>query len=437
MYIMHLALGGCLKAPPVLFGVTADTGGHIAYVLEAALAQARLQQVERVSIVTRLFEDARLGTAHDRPHEPLGERIGIDRIATGRREYLEKEALALDLPDFIEAFCAHLASSPRLPDVIHAHFSDAAAAALAARSRFGIPVVYTPHALAIDKRIVQPDCGGLDTRIEAERLAIAQADAIIVSTRDEAERQVRAYGVAGATARTMTLPPGVPRRARPGQETRLAARLLERLRDPRKPIVLAIARPVRKKNLAGLVHAYLATPALIEHANLVILAGQRTGAASAEEAEVVGELERLQDDERLRGCMALPPCHDADDVAALYAKAARGGVFVNAALHEPFGLTLIEAAAAGVPVVATRHGGPSEIVATLGHGLLVDPCDPAAIGAACLEISSDKDLHRRLSKAALRHVGHYDWDRYARLSVSLYAGLCQPRLQSTGRVAAA
>jgi glycosyltransferase involved in cell wall biosynthesis len=47
------------------------------------------------------------------------------------------------------------------------------------------------------------------------------------------------------------------------------------------------------------------------------------------------------------------------------------GVFVNIALQEPFGLTLIEAAAHGLPTVATRHGGPVEIHATLNNGLLV------------------------------------------------------------------
>ena len=427
MFILHLALGGCLKAPPVNFGVTADTGGHIAYVLGAALAQADLPHVQRVSIVTRLFEDDRLGVAHSRAREPLGARISIDRIATGNSGYLEKEALDRDLPGFTAAFCAHLASLPRLPDVIHAHFSDAASVALAARSRFGIPVAYTPHALAIDKLALQPGCGALGARIATERHAIAQADAIIVSTGDEAERQVRAYGVAGAAARTARLPPGVPHRTCPDGSSGLVAELARRLRNPHKPIVLAIARPVRKKNLAGLVRAFIATPALRERSNLVILAGQREGIASGEECEVLRELDRCCSDPGLRGCVALPHRHDAADVAALYARAARGGVFVNPAWHEPFGLTLIEAAAAGLPVVATRHGGPVEIVAAIGHGLLVDPQDHAAIGAACLQIVSDPALHARLSAAAQRNVAQYDWARYASRSVSLYAALRQPR----------
>ena len=78
-------------------------------------------------------------------------------------------------------------------------------------------------------------------------------------------------------------------------------------------------------------------------------------------------------------------------------RAAAGGVFVNPALHEPFGLTLIEAAAAGVPVVATCNGGPAEIVSTIGHGALVDPRDPAGIAKAIKGIIDDPARHAALS----------------------------------------
>ncbi len=438
MFILHLALGGCLKAPPIRYGITADTGGHIAYVLEAAAAQAALPSVTRISIVTRLFDDPQFGVEHALPSQRICHKVGVDRIATPERAYLEKEELAAELPAFTEAFCAHLSGLRPRPDVIHAHFADAAAVALAARERFGIPVVYTPHALGIDKRAQQPGHDALHGRIAAECCAIALADAIVVSSGDEADRQLDAYGIVGAAARTARIPPGVPRRAHPaGSSTRLRW-LAGWLRDADRPIVLAVARPVAKKNLAALVRAYAATPALMERANLVVLAGQHGGArASAEERAVIAELERLCADAALRGRVALPPRHDSADVAALYRRAAAGGVFVNPALHEPFGLTLIEAAAAGVPVVATRNGGPAEILDTIGHGLLVDPRDEAAIGVACLRIVSDAHLHRRLSRAARRGARHYDWAAYAERSVSLYASLRLGLRQGPARRAAA
>ncbi|WP_375244115.1 HAD-IIB family hydrolase [Sphingomonas parapaucimobilis] len=423
MFILHLALGGCLKSPPVHYGITADTGGHIAYILDAAAAQAMNIDTHQVSIVTRLFEEPGLPLDHARATERLSPKLTIDRIATANRRYLEKDALADDLAAFTESFCAHLARLPRLPDVIHAHFSDAAAVAAEARRRFAIPFVYTPHALGIDKRRHHGPSPALDGRIAAERTAIASADALIVSTEDEAQRQVQAYGIP-AGGRIHRIAPGVPNHegGRPDGPT-LADRLDEWLDDPAKPIILAIARPVAKKNLGALARAYAASAKLREAANLVILAGHHDGPGSAEERAVLAELLALADTAALRGRIALPPRHDGDDVAALYERAATGGVFVNAALHEPFGLTLIEAAAAGVPVVATRHGGPSEIVAALDHGLLVEPRDEDAIATACLSILSDPDTHKRMSANGRSGSTLYAWDRYAMESTALYAHL--------------
>jgi len=412
----------------VHYGVTADTGGHIAYVLDAAAAQAAQPDVIDVTLVTRLFRDDGLDPVHASPHEVIGPRLSIRRIATDDLRYLEKEALAADLPAFAEAFCEWLGSLPELPVVIHAHFADAARIAIEARRRFGIPFVYTPHALGIDKRRDQPDAPGLAERVAAETAAIAQADAIIVSTRDEADRQVSAYGVAGADARIRCLPPGVPHRPAGFAGATVADRLDEWLDQPDRPILLAVARPVRKKNIAALLRAYAACAPLRDRANLVVLAGQHRGLCSGEEAEVLAELRALAALPELRGRVALPPAHDEADVVALYARAAAGGVFVNPALHEPFGLTLLEAAGAGVPVVATRDGGPAEILAEIGHGVLVDPRDEAALAAACLAVVSDATRHARLAAAARSGARRYDWRRYARASTDLYAELAAPAL---------
>ena len=420
-----MALGGCLKPPPVDYGVTADTGGHIAYVLDAARAQALRDDVDAVTVVTRLFDDAVLGPDYAVPGVAVGEKLSIHRIATADRRYLEKEALEAELPAFTDAFCAYLAALPRLPDLIHAHFADAATVAASVRDRLGVPFVYTPHALGIDKRLAGARGPALDRRIDTERGAIAASDLIILSSRDEAQRQVAAYGVAGARARTLCVPPGVPSAVPPGAGT-IVDRLGTMLADPAKPILLLIARPVAKKNIAALLRAYAASPALRETANLVILAGQCSARSSAEERAVQQELRTLAALPALAGRVAMPDRHDAADVAALYRRAAEGGVFVNPALHEPFGLTLLEAAAAGVPVVATRHGGPSEIVPRIGHGLLVDPRDEAAIAAACLAIVGDPARHRRLAAAARTGITAYSWPRYAETSVARYAALIPP-----------
>lgn len=421
MHILHLALGGCLRAAPVRYGVTEDTGGHIAYVLGAALAQAALPQVRAVDIVTRAFDA--IDPVHALPVEPLAPRARILRLSTANRAYLAKEALEAELPALTAAFCALLAGMDSRPDVIHAHFADAARLAQAAQARFGIPWIYTPHSLALQKGPDAAHDPALRGRIAAERDAVAGASAIILSSRDEAERQLRPYGAA-AEGRSHVLAPGVT--LLPDRGTAAADALLAPfLRDPDRPIVLAVARPVAKKNLAGLIDAYAASPALQDRANLVILAGLRDGieGGPADHVPVLRGLFDRIDRHGLWGRVALPPRHDATQLRALYARAAQGGVFVNPALHEPFGLTLVEAAQAGVPVVATRNGGPVDILAQLGHGALIDPADPAAIADACLRLMGDC---AGAAQAQARALAAYDWGDWARRSLAVCDALRRP-----------
>ena len=95
MRIMHISLGGCLSAPPVKYGMTEDTGGHIAYVLGAAMAQAKLPEVEEV---TRLFDAPELGAVFAQADEDITPNCRVVRLASDRAEYLEKGDLVGELP---------------------------------------------------------------------------------------------------------------------------------------------------------------------------------------------------------------------------------------------------------------------------------------------------------------------------------------------------
>ena len=430
LFIMSIALGGCLKGPPVEYGLTEDTGGHITYALGAAEALALRRDVDAVEIVTRLIEDDRLGPAYAVPFEPLSAKLAIRRIATGNRSYLAKGAGAADLDAFAQALIAHLAAAPRRPDVIHAHFADAAHVACQIRARFGTPYVYTAHSLGIEKRTRARDADLLlDRRIAQEDHAIAGADAVVASSRDEAERQLMLYPSA-CPARIHCLPPGagLARSARVDL-ARARALVAPFLRAPDKPMILAIARPVAKKNLVGLVDLFAGDRTLRDRANLVVVAGLRDDPDSgeAEQRAVVGGLLRALDRHDLYGSLALPKRHDADDVASLYALARdTGGVFVNPALTEPYGLTLTEAALHGLPVVATCHGGPADTVARLRHGTVADPTIAGAFAAAINALLDDKVEWARASAAGRINGRTLDWHHYAARFVDVARGLTEP-----------
>jgi phosphatidylinositol alpha-mannosyltransferase len=118
-------------------------------------------------------------------------------------------------------------------------------------------------------------------------------------------------------------------------------------------------------------------------------------------------LERLAAEARSRVLMLGTVAHDR-----LPAYHAGADVFVAPALgQESFGLVLVEAMAAGVPVVASDIAGYREVVRHDVDGLLVAPSDPAALAAAVGRILREPDLATRLSEAGRARAEDFRWNR--------------------------
>lgn len=87
-------------------------------------------------------------------------------------------------------------------------------------------------------------------------------------------------------------------------------------------------------------------------------------------------------------------------------------VCVSAAFREGFGLSIVEAMAAGLPVVVTDAGGPTEIVDQGRCGLLVPPGDPKAIERAVRRLLTDETLYRQMvERGKERARNFYDMKR--------------------------
>src|SRR5262249_47460102 len=93
-----------------------------------------------------------------------------------------------------------------------------------------------------------------------------------------------------------------------------------------------------------------------------------------------------------------------DDVRPVLSEAT---LFVQSSLSEGISLTLLEAMAAGVPIVATRVGGTPEVVDHGVTGLLVPPGHPAALAAAMLTVLNDRSLAQRMGAAARARAERY------------------------------
>ena len=88
-------------------------------------------------------------------------------------------------------------------------------------------------------------------------------------------------------------------------------------------------------------------------------------------------------------------------------------IFVLPSRNEGFGLVLLEAMQAGVPVVATNVGGIPEIVANKQNGLLVEREDVNALAGAIIKVMEDKALRNRLISEGRKTAEKYSWSRMA------------------------
>ncbi|WP_427024321.1 HAD-IIB family hydrolase [Aureimonas ureilytica] len=434
MFLLHVALQGCLRADNVEYGLTADTGGHIRYLLDLVKASSAAGPVRRTVIATRGFESD-LGAEY--APAPVRAEAGVEilRLATRSPHYLPKEELWAETESFAEGLIAWIEAQGQRPDMLHAHYADAASVAAIVEDRLGIPFVFTAHSLGRVKADVMgaraAEVPHLGKRIEIEEAAIRRASLVIASSRDEAEVQYAGY--AGYDpGRIRILPPGSDL-SRFGAATacpEVEASINRFLSEPDKPVLLALARPVAKKNLCALVRAFGENAELRQRANLVIMAGNRQDLAALD-GEMAGEIREilcLIDRYDLYGQVAYPKTHRPDDVAAIYAYARdRRGVFVNPALNEPFGLTLLEASAVGLPLVATDSGGPNDIIEMCGNGELVDPQSTQAIAEGALRILRDPALWDGYAKAGAKAVAAYDWSRHATRYHELLASLLAQR----------
>ncbi|MDT8342208.1 MAG: PfkB family carbohydrate kinase, partial [Longimicrobiales bacterium] len=432
LYVLSLSIHGLLRGRDIELGRDPDTGGQIGYVVDQARALAAHPAVERVVLVTRLVEDRRVDASYAEPEEVLVPGARIVRIPFGPRRYLRKERLWPHLDSLLDRLLRRIRGEGRVPDVIVGHYADAGYVGAQLGKLLGVPFVFTGHSLGRVKRERLLAAGqdeealerrfNLSRRIEAEEQALEAAALVTASTRQEVDDQYQGYDHY-QPGRMEVIPPGVDlERFSPpplGWRNPPIRKVLRRfLRDPDRPMVLALARPDPRKNFSRLVQAYGETPELRDTANLVLIAGNREDIAEMprEARRVLTGILHLVDRYDLYGRVAYPKHHASEEVPDLYRLAARSrGVFVNPALTEPFGLTLLEAAASGLPLVATDDGGPRDILEACGNGVLVDPLDPAGMGEAILGVLRDRKQWGRYAKSGVRNVHRaFSWEAHAR-----------------------
>ncbi|WP_237227917.1 HAD-IIB family hydrolase [Rubinisphaera sp. JC750] len=430
-HIALISLHGLIRAENPELGRDADTGGQIRYVLEVARELARQEGVERVDLITRQIFDDRVGPDYSRVEEEIEGNARIIRLPFGPKRYLRKEALWPYIEVFIDQAIGYFKRNG-LPDVIHGHYADAGLAGAYLARLLHVPFVFTGHSLGRVKRQRLLAGNGnaeaierqynLSTRVEAEEFALETASIVITSTYQEVEEQYALYDHY-VPERMEVIPPGVDLdryTSDPVEEesTNIVQETYRFLKDPDKPLIMTMARPDERKNLDMLVKVYGESKELQKHANLLLILGTRDDLRDlpSGQQKVIRNILTLIDVYDLYGKVAYPKTHLPSEVPDLYRLLhQKKGIFINPALTEPFGLTLLEAAASGVPVVATNDGGPLDIIANCRNGLLVDPLNPQEIEHALMRMLTEPEQWEEWSRNGLQGAReHYTWNTHAR-----------------------
>ena len=439
---------GLIRARDLELGSDADTGGQTKYVLELAEALARNENVARVDLLTRQVIDQNVADDYAQQQEKISAHAHIVRLPCGPKRYLRKESLWPHLDCFADNVLRYIRMQGVLPSVIHAHYADAGYVGCRVASLLDVPLVFTGHSLGREKQRLLLEKGqsaesieekyNISTRIEAEEETLSFASLVIASTTQEVDAQYARYDHY-QPARKKVIPPGTdlskffPPTARL-RKTPMQDQIDKFLADTRKPMILALARPDERKNLAGLLRAYGNSEALQSLANLVIVAGNRDKIADLDRGarNVLRELIAMIDEFDLHGKVSYPKKHKPEDVADIYRLAThRKGVFVNPALTEPFGLTLIEAAASGLPVVATNDGGPQEIIRNCQHGVLVNALNEKDIIDGLLHVLGDQERWLEFSQQGRSGAQQfYTWEGHAQRYIECIDHLLGSQIKS-------
>ena len=310
-HIQLFSVHGLLRAENMQLGHDADTGGQIKYVVELGNALSQSKNVKQVELFTRLISDKSISEDYAQPVEQVNDKFSIIRIQCGGKKYMRKERLWPHLDEYVDKTIKFIKQNGALPDIVHGHYPDAGYIAMHLARIFATPFVYTGHSLGRSKLQTLINEGmpesdvikkfKIDHRIAIEEDILANADLVVASTRQEAKKQYELYSNKDLPKFTV-IPPGIDidkfypfyhnliSENQVSEDAMYAqASMLKELNRfflrPDKPLIFALCRQDKRKNISGLIQAFGEDLELQTMANLAIFAGIRKDIDTMEENE--------------------------------------------------------------------------------------------------------------------------------------------------------
>ena len=420
MMLKRIALISEHASPLALLGGV-DGGGQNVYV--GHLARRLADFGYEVDIFTR--------RDHPDPPDivPWADQVRIVHVPAGPAAPVLKEELLPFMGEFAD-FLLGCTRGRRPYDLVHANFFMSALVAAELKRASALPFVVTFHALG---RVRKRHQGGQDTfpeeRIAIEDRVVREADRIIAECPQDREDLISLYGA------DPTLLATVPCGFDPSEFWPMGRGRARRALglDPDERIVLQLGRMVPRKGVDNVIRGL----ARLRHrhglsARLLVVGGDSETPDPAITPEI-GRLRTIADEEGVADAVTFVGSRGRDVLRYYYSAA---DVFVTTPWYEPFGITPVEAAACGTPVVGAAVGGIATTVVDGETGYLVPPHDPDALADRLARVFGEPELSRRMGQQAARHAcRRFTWERVAGEIACVYDEVIASRAARTGRLA--
>ncbi|MDQ3099251.1 MAG: glycosyltransferase [bacterium] len=415
LYMFHIVFLSPHSDPEARLGEV-DSGGQCVYEFQLAKNLSMIEGVQVTIYCRKKF---------DYPYiSHVNERFLVKRIVCGGDEFIPKEELAPLIDEFAQKVSEDLKRTP--PQIVCGHYWDGGSAALHLYKYIPdeFPMVWTPHSLGVDKR---KRFAGVDNemiykfipRLMWESYTMLLSDMVIVSTQDEMEHVVRDYQI--EPNKIQIIPIGIETDVLQPADKKEARAHFDLPQD--KTIIVSFGRLDKRKGYHNCIQVFAEFKKNTSaDALLVIFSGKHKNLTS-DETLYQQELERLAKQLGVEDSVLYKDAVPHEEIRYVLSAS---DAYLCLSETEPFGISVLEAMYAQIPVIATINGGPRNIITMNTNGILVDPHDFERAAFDLASVIKDKKFRKKLIANARKHVEqNYTWGARAQEFYQAYLDLAK------------
>lgn len=399
------------QASPLAIGGEAGCGGG-QHVHVAELAKALADIGYEVDIYTRRDSLDLDEIVYFYPH------VRVINILAGPAKPIPKEEMFMYMDEFGDMMLDIITDHNIKYNLIHAHFWLSGYVAIRIKQELGIPLVVNFHGLGA----VAQEASNISDRLPAERLDIEDeiiwhADQIIATCPNEMKDLIHYYHV--DTVKVEIIPCGYNPEDFHPVERDLAKATLKLSSENQYVLQLGSITP--HKGVENVLRGFALLDNKFQQVQLYIVGANEEGECGTEQLQNMAD---LASDLGVAERVHFVNVQERSMLKYYYSAA---DIFVTTPWYEPFGITTLEAAACGTPVIGSHVGGLEYTIRHGDTGLLVEPENPIQLASALHDLLNNTQLRGEMTEAGVKHVSeHFNWETIADKTASQYEKLIRP-----------